>query len=165
MSGTLRACVIDADILISLHHGGILTSVFGLGCYPVIPDLLLVDLPSRISDQLRRFGLSVSPLVDGEIDELVRLRAQYKGPSDRDLAAFLLARRLGARLLTAMVRSGHLQKTRDSQCTGCSGCWIPSCVVTRSRLALRSRRWTGCGSEASVFLRKGVSAAVSAGSG
>lgn len=72
MPATLRACVIDTNVLIDLQHGGIVSALFGLPIYPMTTDFLLDELPHNLQAQLQRHGLvfaELSEAVDPETNE------------------------------------------------------------------------------------------------
>ena len=130
--------VVDSSVLIDLHNGSILAEFFRLPMEISAPDLLveeeLVD-PDR--QTLTQLGLEVLTLSDREVEEITQLAAQYRRVSTLDLAALVLARSLGAVLLTG---DKHLRKAAEQEGVQVHGTlWVLRELIDRGLLvALRA---------------------------
>ena len=92
--------VVDANVLIDLHVGGVLDQFFNAGWQIVAPDVIVEELDTPDGKELVRKGLKSQPLPPQWVSEVHRLREQYRKPSTNDLFALVLAKRLGVTLLT-----------------------------------------------------------------
>ncbi|HEY77354.1 MAG TPA: DUF3368 domain-containing protein [Thermoflexia bacterium] len=93
-------CVVDANILIDLHVGGVLREAFSLSIRLVAPDVVIGELEVPDGERLLEYGLESQMLSGEQVQEVVRLRARYRAVSANDLSALVLARALQAPLLT-----------------------------------------------------------------
>ena len=100
MSQPPQHLVTGANIWIDFEHTEVLDAVFGLPFVFVIPDLVLVELGDSLGVRVCRLGLRVEELTGEEVGQLIALAGLYPRPGRRDLAALVLAQRLGAVLLT-----------------------------------------------------------------
>ncbi len=100
-------CVVDANILIDLHVGGMLREAFSLSMQPVAPDVVIGELEVSDGKRLLEYGLGSRTLSGEQVQEVVRLRARYRAVSANDLFALVLARALHVPLLTG---DRHLRK-------------------------------------------------------
>jgi predicted nucleic acid-binding protein len=110
-------CVTDANIWIDVHNGDLVTKTFLLPFQFVAPDLVIEELESPDANLLMQQGLQMSELDSDDVIELAILAEQYarRQVSMNDLAALVLAKKLGVMLLTnerqlrRIARSHHLQ--------------------------------------------------------
>ncbi len=100
--------VTDTNIWIDLENGGILAEVFGLPYQFLTPDFAIRELIRPKWQMLQALGLQSQELEPALIQELAHLRAENRALSVTDLAAFLLARSLGATLVTGDRHLGDL---------------------------------------------------------
>ena len=100
MTDSPSAYVLDANILIDLHAGGLSREVFRLPFRLVAPDVIVAELEDPDGQMLLEYGLQAGELSADYVQRVVELRACYRQVSAQDLFALLLARRLGATLLT-----------------------------------------------------------------
>jgi uncharacterized protein YacL len=100
--------VTDTNIWIDLENGDILTEVFRLPYWFLIPDFAIPELIHPRWETLEVSGLEAHELIAEQVVELVRLRQTYRNLSIIDLAAFLLAKTLDAILLTGDWRLNEL---------------------------------------------------------
>lgn len=100
--------VTDTNIWIDLENGGILKAAFGLPYQFIIPDFATGELLRPKWGTLQALGLRSHELRPALIQELASLRTANRALSASDLAAFLLARDLGATLLTGDWRLNEL---------------------------------------------------------
>lgn len=100
MRGSRSLCVVDANILIDLHVGGLLRQVFLLPLRLVAPDVVIVELQEPDGERLMEYGLQSATLAGVQVLEVVSLRARHRQVSANDLFALVLARALKATLLT-----------------------------------------------------------------
>ena len=101
MPAALLPCVIDSSVLIDLEAGGILRALFGLSIYPMATDFVIDGLQEPDAQRLQNYGLVACELSADRIQELVQLRSLYSRPSIGDLSTLVLARDMGAVLLTS----------------------------------------------------------------
>src|SRR3972149_10019446 len=98
---TLQSVLVtDTNIWIDLDNGGILVEVFRLPYQFLIPDFAIPELIRPRWETLEVLGLEAQELPGGQGVELFQLRQTYGNLSIVHLAAFLLAKLLGATLLT-----------------------------------------------------------------
>lgn len=100
MKGSPSLCVVDANVLIDLHIGGLLGEVFLLPLRLVIPDVVIAELQEPDGERLTEYGLQSETLSGDQVLEVVSLRARHRQVSANDLFALVLARALKATLLT-----------------------------------------------------------------
>lgn len=95
------AFVVDSNIMIDLHIGGLLKEAFLLPYDLVAPDVIVHEAKrDPKGDELKRLGLIEKELSGVHIQEVFRLRVAYKAPSINDLFALVLAKTLDVTLLT-----------------------------------------------------------------
>jgi len=112
MRGSPSLCVVDANILIDLHIGGLLREVFALPLRLVAPDVIIAELDEPDGKGLMAYGLGSETLPGEQVLEVVALRARHRQVSANDLFALVLARALKATLLTG---DGHLRKVAEQE--------------------------------------------------
>ena len=109
---TLQSVLVtDTNIWIDLENGGILIEVFRLPYQFLIPDFAIPELIRPRWKALEGLGLQAHELLPEQVVELFQLRKAHKNLSVIDLAAFLLAKMLGATLLTGDWRLSELAST------------------------------------------------------
>lgn len=101
MPDSLPLCVFDTSVLIDLHAGGILQALFHLPYHLSVPDVLIGELTEPDGVTLLTHGLTSYGLSSDEVLEVYHLRTRYRKSSVNDLFALVLARTLGATLLTS----------------------------------------------------------------
>jgi hypothetical protein len=79
----------------------------------LVPDFAIPELTRRRWEILQVFGLAAYELNQEQFVELARLRQDHRNLSIIDLAAFLLAKRLDATLLTGDLRLNELANAND----------------------------------------------------
>ena len=92
--------VVDANILIDLHVGDLLPELFRLPLALVAPDVIIEELQEPDGEQLERRGLHSRELSGQQVMEVAGLAAEHREVSINDLFALVLARALGATLLS-----------------------------------------------------------------
>ena len=70
----LLPCVIDSNVLIDLNVGKVLRVLFAMPLYLMITDLLMDELLEPDGRQLKRQGITVCPLSEESIRELLETR-------------------------------------------------------------------------------------------
>ncbi len=104
--------VTDTNIWIDLENGRILADVFRLPYQFITTDFAVNEFIHPVWDTLQELGLKTHDLEPESILELVQLRRIYRQLSTVDLAALLLARVLGANLVTGDRRLNELAKVQ-----------------------------------------------------
>lgn len=100
MTEYLSAYVVDANVLIDLHAGGLLDVIPQLPFKFLAPDVVIAELVEPEGKTLLRLGLE-SHSLDGEhVAEVYRLAAAHADVSVNDLFALVLAQTFGTTLLT-----------------------------------------------------------------
>ena len=85
--------VVDANIIFDLQCAGVLLLVFSLDYTFITTDLIENELKSVNPNILRSAGLKVHSLSGSQMAEAYKLHAEYrKGPSIKDISAFIYAR-------------------------------------------------------------------------
>jgi hypothetical protein len=100
--------ITDTNIWIDLENGGVLVEVFRLPYHFLIPDLAIPELIRPRWETLEVLGLRAHALPAEQLVEMVQLRHVHKNLSVIDLAAYLLAKKLEATLLTGDWRLSEL---------------------------------------------------------
>ena len=93
-------CVVDANILIDLHIGGLLREFFRLPFRLAAPDVIIAELHDPNGEMLTEYGLQSETLSGAQVQEVASLVARHRRVSANDLFALVLARTLKAMLLT-----------------------------------------------------------------
>lgn len=93
-------CVVDANILIDLHIGGLLREFFRLPFRLVAPDVIIAELYDPNGEMLTEHGLQSEMLSGAQVQEVASLVARHRRVSTNDLFALVLARTLKAMLIT-----------------------------------------------------------------
>ncbi|MCX7097659.1 MAG: DUF3368 domain-containing protein [Methylococcales bacterium] len=90
----------DANILIDLEDGGLITELFQLPFEFQVPDLLFVDELEADHGYLLAHGLQLGELTPESMKEAEMLVKKYKQPSRYDCFALVLAKQQACPLLT-----------------------------------------------------------------
>jgi predicted nucleic acid-binding protein len=93
-------CIIDANILIDLSRGDLLTWLFALPGQFAAPDGVLDELVEPDRERLRQMGLQRAALSTEQLLEAALLRAEHQQLSFGDCTALIAARDAQAMLLT-----------------------------------------------------------------
>jgi predicted nucleic acid-binding protein len=93
-------CIVDANILIDLHAGGLLREFFRLPFRLAAPDVIIAELYEPDGEALVEYGLESIELVGEQVLEVAELLRRYRSVSTSDLFALVLARTQKAALLT-----------------------------------------------------------------
>jgi predicted nucleic acid-binding protein len=93
-------CIVDANILIDLHVGGLLEELFRLPFRLAAPDVIIAELDEPDGEMLVGYGLESVELTGDQVLEVAALRARYRSVSANDLFALVLAQVQKATLLT-----------------------------------------------------------------
>ncbi len=92
--------VLDANILIDIHHGNLTTSLFRMPFSLVTTDLIASELEIPNHEYLAELGLRSIELSSDQIEQLLQLSSSYRRLSVMDLSALILARERRVPLLT-----------------------------------------------------------------
>jgi hypothetical protein len=92
--------VVDANILIDLHVGKMLSVLFRTPAHFVAPDLVVVELEEPNGQELMRAGLQSETLPGEGVLEVAAVTGEYRWISVEDASALVLAERSGRPLLT-----------------------------------------------------------------
>jgi len=100
MKDSPSLCVVDTNILIDLHVGGLLREVFRLPFQLMGPDVIIAELQEPDGESLVEYGLQKGEFSSAQVQEVASLVAQHCQVSANDLFALVLARTLKVMLLT-----------------------------------------------------------------
>ncbi len=92
--------VVDTSILVDLYLGGLLDDLFRLPFRLFTADVIVAELLEPDGEELVERGLSVGELNGTQVREVFRLASRDHRASTNDFFALVLARSLGATLLT-----------------------------------------------------------------
>lgn len=92
--------VIDANILIDIHHGNLTISLFRMPFSLVTTDLIASELEVPSYEYLAELGLRSIELSSDQIEQLLQLFSLYRRLSIMDLSALILAEERRMPLLT-----------------------------------------------------------------
>jgi predicted nucleic acid-binding protein len=112
MQGSPPLCIVDANILIDLHVGGLLRELFRLPFRLAASDVIVAELDEPGGEMLVGYGLESMELTGDQVLEVAALRARYRSVSANDLFALVLARVQKATLLTG---DRHLTGVADRE--------------------------------------------------
>lgn len=112
MSEPPLTCVADTSVLVDLHVGGLLEKVLCLPVHLLTVDVIVAELQNPNGEELVQKGLAVRDLNESEVREASRLIAMYRRVSTNDIFALVLAKSMGATLLTG---DRHLAQTAREQ--------------------------------------------------
>lgn len=135
MPGSPPRFVLDSNVVIDLHVGGILHEALRhLAAEVVIPDVIVEEeLQEPSGKLLQQYGVRIVELSGEEVLEVSQLAARYKGPSRRDLFALVVARSRNAILLTG---DEHLREAARKEGVSVHGTlWIMDGLVRREHMA------------------------------
>lgn len=93
-------CVLDTNVPIDFHRGGLLEVLFRLPYDFLAPDVIIAELEVPAGRALITLGLRSVSLSGEEVLEVLALADRHRRPSVNDLFALILARTRGATLLT-----------------------------------------------------------------
>ena len=91
MKGSPSECVIDTNVLVDLHIGGLLDALFRLPIRLLVPDLIIAELETPKGTSLAAYGLESCELSGDQLVMIMQLREDHRRVSVHDLAALLLA--------------------------------------------------------------------------
>lgn len=112
MATSLSSCVVDTNILIDLHRGGVLREFFQLPCTIFAPDVIVAELLDPSGEMLLVLGLQSMDFSGTEIMRVIGLSRNHPEVSTNDLFAVLLAETKGALLLTG---DKHLRRIAEQE--------------------------------------------------
>lgn len=92
--------VVDTNIFIDLHRGGLLDAVFQLPFCFVAPDVIIEELKSPRGSDLLASGVVSVELTGAQVREVSGFAGDNPSPSINDLFAFVAARAMRCALLT-----------------------------------------------------------------
>ena len=104
--------IVDTNILIDLHVGGLLQELFRLPLRLAAPDVIIAELLEPDGDTLVEHGLESMELAGDRVLEVASLLARHRSVSTNDLFALILARTNKATLLTG---DRHLSEAADQE--------------------------------------------------
>jgi hypothetical protein len=90
----------DANILIDIESGGLITFMFSLEVQFAVPDILFNDELKDQHAHLLELGLQLRQFDDEQVQRVVQLAGRYPRPSRNDLFALMLAAEERCPLLT-----------------------------------------------------------------
>lgn len=100
MANQSSILVVDANILIDIHHGNLTRSLFSMSFSLVTTDLIASELETPNYEHLMELGLRSIELSSDQIEQLVQLSLSYRKLSVKDLSALILAEEWSIPLLT-----------------------------------------------------------------
>jgi predicted nucleic acid-binding protein len=118
----------DANILIDLEDGGLITEMFKLPFQFRVPDMLFADELEELHGYLLEHGLQLGELAPAFMAEAEVLTSKYKQPSRYDCFALALAKQEECPLLTG---DQNLRKAAEQENVDVRGTlWIVETLVT-----------------------------------
>ncbi|NLM30773.1 MAG: DUF3368 domain-containing protein [Methanomicrobiales archaeon] len=127
-------CIIDANVLFDAEAGGFLPDLFCLDCLFLTTDIVAHnEIKSIPHADLLALGLRIQELSGDQILEMIEIRRRYLALSIPDISVMLLARRMGAVLLSG---DGPLRKIAEEEGVVLHGTlWILDHLVSREILS------------------------------
>ena len=100
MATSPSTCVVDANVLVDLHVGGVLHQLAELPFDMVAPDVIVAELERPDRNTVLSAGLMEEALSPDQVLTVAAKVRQYDGVSTNDLFALVLAQAMGTTLLT-----------------------------------------------------------------
>ncbi|MCC7565448.1 MAG: hypothetical protein KO206_04105 [Methanomicrobiaceae archaeon] len=100
MEDSPSSYVIDANILIDLQNGGLLSRFFSLKIQLVTPDVVIEEIRGSVEIRQSYSGLRVEELQGRLVSEAISIKARHTCLSVPDVFALVLAKDLGCPMLT-----------------------------------------------------------------
>jgi predicted nucleic acid-binding protein len=128
----------DANILIDLEDGDLITELFKLPFQFQVPDMLFVDELEAGHGYLLEHGLQLGELKPESMAEVEILVKKYKQPSRYDCFALVLAKQEGCPLLTG---DQNLRKAAEQENVEVKGTlWIVEAMITHQVITIGAAR-------------------------
>ncbi len=96
----MQLLISDANILIDMEEGGLVTLFFELPYEFCVPDVLYYEELAEQHSHLCELGLGLKELSSQSLTQVAIIKAKYSGPSTNDIFALLLAQQEGFPLLS-----------------------------------------------------------------
>lgn len=129
-----RLLISDANILIDLEDGRLITELFKLPFQFQVPDMLFVDELEADHGYLLEHGLQLGELSPASMAEVEILVKKYKQPSRYDCFALVLAKQEHCRLLTG---DQNLRKAAEQENVEVKGTlWIVEAMITHQVITI-----------------------------
>lgn len=97
---SLSVLVVDANVIIDLHIGGLIIETFEMPYHFMTPNVIAEEMHSPKGTALIKLVLESVDLPERLVQEVYRLSFIYRKPSPKDIAALVLAHDLGVVLVT-----------------------------------------------------------------
>ncbi len=128
----------DANILIDLEDGELITELFKLPFQFQVPDMLFVDELEADHGYLLEYGLQFGELTSKSMAEVEVLVNKYKQPSRYDCFALMLAKQEKCPLLTG---DQNLRKAAEHENIEVKGTlWIVEAMITHQVITIHAAR-------------------------
>jgi len=114
MTASRSLCILDTNVLIDMHIGGVLGKIFGLPYEFASPDLILDELETLEASELLHLGLRPLELSGEEVLYVEQLARRHAEVSVRDLFALVAAASRNTVLITGDRRLRMLAETKHS---------------------------------------------------
>lgn len=128
----------DANILIDVEDGGLITEFFNLPFEFHVPDLLFADELEESHAHLLDYGLKLSELSSKSMAEAERLIQIYSQPSRYDCFALVLAKQKRCPLLTGDMRLRKAAETEQVEVKGTI--WIVGELLSRKIITVKNAK-------------------------
>ncbi len=128
----------DANILIDLEDGDLITELFKLPFQFQVPDMLFADELEADHGYLLKHGLQLGELTPESMAEVEILVQKYKQPSRYDCFALVLAKQEDCPLLTG---DQNLRKAAEQESVEVKGTlWIVEAMITHQVIGIDTAR-------------------------
>lgn len=128
----------DANILIDLEDGDLITEMFKLPFQFQVPDMLFFDELEENHGHLLEYGLKLGELTPESMSEVEALVQRYKQPSRYDCFALMLAKQEACPLVTG---DQNLRKAADKEGVDVKGTlWIVEAMITHQLISIETAR-------------------------
>lgn len=130
MATSLSSCVVDTNIIIDLHRGGVLREFFRLPYTIFAPDVIVAELLEPAGKILLDLGLQSMGFSGAEVMRVIELSRNHPEVSINDLFAMQLAEIEGIMLLTGDKRLRRIaEQEHDLQVHGTL--WVLDQLIKR----------------------------------
>lgn len=134
----MRLLISDANILLDIEVGGLLSPMFSLDFQFAVPDLLYWEELQEQHSHLVELGLQLHPMSEKDLERVAALSQTYARASRNDLFALALAEVENCPLLTG--DAALREAARNEQVIVKGTVWLVEQMITQQRITVAVAR-------------------------
>lgn len=135
MTASRSQLIVDTNILIDMHRGGVIRQFFALPYDFTSPDVILAELEDPDGSELERMGLRSAELTGEQVLEVAFILENNQKIAANDIFALVLASHMGLTLLTGDSRLRRLSAKHNVPVHGTI--WLLDEMVQRNIITAR----------------------------